>query len=88
MRALAQLLCLPILIATLFLGGCSSGDDDDDGSARIRLLNASEGYDSLDLYVTPDDEDTDVLRFTGVPLGALSDYTTLGGQLTVFALPD
>src|SRR5688572_6507475 len=84
MRALAHLLCLPILIATLFLGGCSSGDDDDEGSARIRLLNSSEGYDSLDLYVTPDDEDTDVLRFTGVQLGALSDYTTLGAGTYTF----
>ncbi len=83
MRALARLLCLPVLISTQLLAGCSSGGDDD-GSAHIRLLNASPGYDSLDLYVTPDDEDTDVLRFTGVQYGALSEYTTLDADSYTF----
>ena len=83
MRAFARVLWSPVLIAASFLQGCSS-DGDDDGSAHIRLLNASPGYEALDLFVTPDDEDTDVLRFSGVQYGAVSEYTALDAGAYTF----
>lgn len=41
---------LAVLIAVLVLAGCNFGNTTDD-QAQIRLLNASQDYNSLDLYV-------------------------------------
>jgi hypothetical protein len=62
------------------LAGCKSGDDDGgDGDAKIRLLNLSTGYASLDLITNLDaeDDDEDITQSEAVPLDTVSDYVTL-----------
>jgi len=64
----------------LLLAACGgSGDDDGGGDARVRLLNLSEGYTSLDLISNSesDDEDEDETRATAVAFEDVSDYVTL-----------
>lgn len=68
--------CLP-LIALLLLGGCLGGDGD---NARLRLLNTSTGYDSLDVYVNNGDDDSDTQTLSGVGYGTLSAYSKLKGD--------
>ncbi|NDY92949.1 DUF4397 domain-containing protein [Ideonella livida] len=51
------------------LTGCGSGDDS--GTSRVRLLNASRGYGSLDLYV----DDSKVSSATA--FGTLSSYASI-----------
>lgn len=67
----------PILavLAALFLSGCDNGGGSD--RARIRLLNVSPGYTSLDLYANGEDDDTDQQRIAGVAYDTVSDYTEL-----------
>ncbi len=52
---------------------------DDGGDARFRVLNASTGYTSLDVYSNDqdDDDDDDKQRFSSVSYGAISDYVSL-----------
>ena len=66
----------PIVLVTalLSLAGCSSDNDDRD-FARIRLLNVSAAYDSLDLSASKTGEDNDVIKFQGVGYEGLSDYS-------------
>jgi len=64
-----------VLLALTVLGGC--GSDGDSNKARIRLLNVSPGYTSLDLYVAKGDSDTDTQKAAAVGLEALTDYITL-----------
>lgn len=71
-------LILPVLVAAVAvasLSGCSSGDDKAD--ARARLLNASSGYRSLDLYINEDDSDSDSLKSSAVPFAGISEYTSV-----------
>ena len=58
------------------LVSCGSSGDDKGGDARIRLLNLSTGYSSLDLItnVDADDDDEDVTQAEAVALEAVSDY--------------
>jgi len=73
---------LPLLLmlasATL-LCSCGGGGSDDGGDARFRVLNASTGYTSLDVYSNDqdDDDDDDKQRFSSVSYGAISDYVSL-----------
>lgn len=69
----AALLALAALVS---LGGCS-GSGDDEAQARSRLLNVSSGYQSLDLYVNPDDSDTDKLKASSIAFLGLSDYSAV-----------
>jgi uncharacterized protein DUF4397 len=71
-RALA---CSPLFL----LASCGGSGDDEGGDAKIRLLNLSTGYTSLDLMtnVDADDDDEDATQAEGVALEAVSDYTTL-----------
>lgn len=65
----------PIMaIAALLSGGCSSSGGGE--SARIRLLNVSPGYDSLDLYSERDGE-SETLRLQAVGYESVSEYVTL-----------
>jgi uncharacterized protein DUF4397 len=70
-----------MLAATILLCSCKigGGGDDDSGDARFRVLNASPGYTSLDVYSNDqdDDDDDDVQRVSAVSYGAISDYVTL-----------
>ena len=64
---------------TMLVACDPSGDDEDKGDAKIRLLNLSTGYTSLDLMtnVDADDDDDDETQAEGVALEAVSEYTTL-----------
>lgn len=50
---------------------------DNSESARVRLLNVSSGYDSLDLAASYGDSNTDQALFAGVASGSASPYTSL-----------
>jgi hypothetical protein len=65
--------------ALAILGACKTGDDDDQGDAKIRLLNLSTGYSSLDLITNLDaeDDDEDETRSEAVALNTVSGYVTL-----------
>jgi len=72
-------LVLVLAVLTL-LGGCGGGGGgSDDGTARFRVLNASTGYTSLDVYSNDqnDDKDDDKQRASGVSYGQISEYVTL-----------
>jgi hypothetical protein len=58
------------------LVSCKGSGDDKGGDAKIRLLNLSTGYSSLDLitHVEADDADEDVTRSEAVALETVSDY--------------
>lgn len=76
-----RLRVLCVLLPALALGvlaGCSTSDDDSD--AKVRLLNASPGYSSLDLYV--DDE----IKASTVAYGAVSDYAKVDSETLTTAL--
>jgi hypothetical protein len=76
MRVYLRLPALLVAFAAVAsLGGCSSGDDS--GDARSRLLNVSSGYQSLDLYVTEDDSDTDSLQASAITFAGLSSYNSV-----------
>src|SRR6187551_383161 len=61
------------------LVSCKGSGDSKGGDAKIRLLNLSTGYTSLDLItnVDADDEDEDVTQSEAVALEAVSDYEEL-----------
>jgi hypothetical protein len=65
--------------AVLALNACGGGDEDKGADPKIRLLNLSAGYTSLDLMtnVDSDDDDEDETQATGVALETVSAYTTL-----------
>jgi hypothetical protein len=65
---------LALLALALLLNGCTN---ENNSKARIRLLNVSPGYSSLDLYVNDGDSDTDSQKFTGVNYEIASEYTAL-----------
>jgi hypothetical protein len=70
---------LLIVVAAAALASCGGSGDEDEGDARIRLLNLSTGYPTLDLItnVDADEDDEDVTHASAVPLHAVSDYVTL-----------
>lgn len=63
------------------LHGCGGGGDDSGGGdGAVRLVNAAEGYASLDLYV----DDTEIS--TAVSLDSAGDYVTIGSSTYTFKL--
>ena len=68
-----------ISLAALALNGCGGGSEEGGADPKIRLLNLSAGYTSLDLMTNldSDDEDDDETQATGVALETVSDYATL-----------
>jgi uncharacterized protein DUF4397 len=68
-----------VLTAVLTLASCGGGGGGGGGDAKIRLLNLSAGYTSLDLItnVEEDDDDDDETRSGNVALDTVSDYTEL-----------
>jgi hypothetical protein len=66
-------------MAMSLLGACKSGGDEDTGDAKIRLLNLSTGYSSLDLITNLDaeDDDEDETQSAAVALNSVSQYVTL-----------
>jgi hypothetical protein len=63
----------------VLLVSCGGSGDDKGGDARIRLLNLSTGYTSLDLItnVDADEDDEDVTQSEGVALETVSDYQSM-----------
>jgi uncharacterized protein DUF4397 len=73
MRIRWPLYLILAVLAALSLSGCDSGGGKN--RAQIRLLNASPGYASLDLYANGEDDDTDQQRIVAVAYDAVSGYT-------------
>jgi hypothetical protein len=67
------------LCAALALAACGGSGDKDEGDARIRLLNLSTGYPTLDLItnIDADEDDEDETQSSSVALDAVSGYVTL-----------
>ena len=67
------------LFALALLGACGSGGDEEGGDAKVRLLNLSTGYGSLDLITNLDaeDDDEDETQAEAVALNSASEYVTL-----------
>jgi hypothetical protein len=65
--------------AALVLSACNSGDEEKGADPKIRLLNLSAGYTSLDLMTNldSDEDDEDETQARGVALETVSEYTTL-----------
>ena len=68
-----------VFVAALALNACGSGEEDSGEDPKIRLLNLSAGYTSLDLMTNLDseDDDDDETQATGVALESVSGYATL-----------
>src|ERR1044071_5979064 len=67
-----------VLAALFLLCSCGKGGGDSGGDARFRVLNASTGYTSIDVYSNNQNkDDDDAQRFTAVSYGTLSDYASL-----------
>lgn len=64
-----HLIGLMAALPLAWLAGCGGGDDSND--ATVRLVNASAGYASLDLYVK------DTLEVSAVDFGTGSEYTAV-----------
>lgn len=75
MRIRLRLYLILAVLAALSLSGCDSGGSGD--HAQVRLLNASPGYTSLDLYANGEDDDTDRQRIAAVAYDSVSAYTQI-----------
>lgn len=79
------LLGLAATLPLLLVAGCGGGDSGND--AQVRLLNASTGYASVDLYVDDDLEISgtaygSLSGFSGVPNGDVTTVLTSNGSST------
>jgi hypothetical protein len=68
-----------ICIAALTLNACGGSGEESGADPKIRLLNLSTGYSSLDMMTNldSDEDDDDETQATGVALETVSDYATL-----------
>jgi hypothetical protein len=70
-----------LILATIALSACKfgGGGDSSSGDAKIRLLNLSTGYSSLDMLTNleSDDDDEDETQATSINLDSVSPYITL-----------
>jgi len=79
MRIAYRLQLLLISLFALALAGCDDGGGGSKGSAYVRLLNVSPGYDSLDVYVDSEDDkdDSSTRRLEAVGYESVSEYIEL-----------
>lgn len=71
-----------LVLALVGLSACEDGSSN--GAARLRLLNVSADYDSIDLYTAGKDADSDTLSIAAVGYGTASDYKGLdAGTYTI-----
>ena len=68
-----------VCLATLALNACGGDGGESGADPRIRLLNLSTGYTSLDMMTNldSDEDDDDETQADGVALEAVSEYATL-----------
>ena len=68
-----------LLALAVTLAACGGGDEDSGADPKIRLLNLSTGYSTLDLMtnVDSDDDDDDETQSENVALEGVSDFVTL-----------
>ena len=76
----ARLVLLVLVCVSAHMLQACDGGSSDSGNAEIRLLNASIGYDSLDLYVSTDDDEEESLEIEAVEYGDLSEYVKLNSD--------
>lgn len=74
---LRKLLRLLPAFLTLALAGCGGNADSGSSTAKIRLLNLSGGYESLDLYTRDSDDTADEKQFSAVAQGSISSYASV-----------
>lgn len=79
MKSMSVPVRITVLLLAMNLASCGGGDEESGADPRIRLLNLSTGYSSLDLMTNLDenDEDDDEIQLEGVALEAVSDFVTL-----------
>lgn len=87
MRSHSRESLIVIALSVLTLAGCDSGGGGG-GTAYVRLLNVSPGYESIDLYAdnTKDDTDTDTRMIEAVAYESVSEYVSLGSSTYSFEL--
>ncbi len=68
--------CVLMLASLPALHACDSGDGDS-GQARVRVLNVSEGYSAVDMYVNEGGDASDERILAATAFGTLSDYASL-----------
>lgn len=73
-----HLLGLLALVPMVWLAGCGGGGNG--GNASVRLVNASSGYASLDLYVN------DTIQQTGVATGSAGSFASVSSGTVTTAL--
>ena len=68
-----------LLALAVTLAACGGSDEDSGADPKIRLLNLSTGYSSLDLMtnVDSDDDDDDETQSENVAIESVSDFVTL-----------
>lgn len=79
MKILTRSIRMGLLALAATLVACGGGSEDSGEDPKIRLLNLSTGYSSLDLMtnVDSDDDDDDETQSENVALESVSDFVTL-----------
>ena len=79
MKILTRSIRVALLALAATLVACGGGSEDSGEDPKIRLLNLSTGYSSLDLMtnVDSDDDDDDETQSENVALESVSDFVTL-----------
>jgi hypothetical protein len=82
MKTLNGMVRASLLVIAATLAACGGGDGESGADPKIRLLNLSSGYSSLDLMTNiesddDNDDDGDVDQLEDVALDTVSEYVTL-----------
>lgn len=82
MHSLSRLLRFLPALAALVISACG-GDADGSSQARVRVLNLSEGYESIALYSNNGDSIADTEVLSGVARGTVSSYASVSADTYV-----
>lgn len=79
MKMLTSSIRAGVVLLAAALAACGGGGEETGADPKIRLLNLSSGYSSLDMMTNldSDDEDDDVEQAENVALDSVSEYVTL-----------
>jgi hypothetical protein len=75
MPSFLHLSATAIVLAAVALSGCQNGGGNN--RARVRVLNVSPGYSSVDFYASNGDDDGDKLRLSAIAYDTVSGYADL-----------